>query len=48
MASKGYYFVKLNRWTRCFFFREGEPKTITYRLVYDKRVGDFLSRSLVR
>ena len=36
MAKKGYFLVELNRWTRCFFFRQGESKSITYRIGYDK------------
>ncbi len=36
MAEKGYYLVKLNRGTRYFFFIKGDPKTITYRIGYDK------------
>jgi hypothetical protein len=46
MAEKGYYFVELNRWTRCFYFRQAEPKPITYRIVYDKMQGESLSSSL--
>ncbi|NEU29239.1 DUF2812 domain-containing protein [bacterium LRH843] len=36
MAEKGYYFVKMNRRTRTFFFEQGEPRNFTYRMEYDK------------
>ncbi|WP_438347033.1 DUF2812 domain-containing protein [Paenibacillus sp. FA6] len=47
MAEKGYCFVKLNRGTRCFFFKKGDPKRITYRIGYDKIQADSLSRALI-
>ena len=47
MAKKGYFLVGLNRWTRCFFFRQGKEKSITYRIGYDNMKGSSLSRSLL-
>ncbi|MEC0091711.1 DUF2812 domain-containing protein [Paenibacillus macquariensis] len=47
MAEKGYYLVKLNRGTRYFFFIKGDPKTITYRFVYDKIQPDSLPKALL-
>lgn len=47
MAKKGYFLVGLNRWTRCFFFRQGKSKSLTYRIGYDKLHGSSLSRSLL-
>lgn len=47
MAKKGYYLVGLNRWTRCFYFRKGKGKSITYRIEYVKINNSSLSRSLL-
>ncbi|WP_445506129.1 DUF2812 domain-containing protein [Niallia sp. 03190] len=47
MAKKGYLLVGLNRWTRCFFFRQDKSKSITYRIGYDKIKGVSLSTSLL-
>lgn len=47
MGKKGYLLVGINRWTRCFFFRKGKSKLITYRIGYDKMHGSSLSRSLL-
>ena len=47
MAKKGYFLVGLNRWTRCFFFRQGKAKSITYRIGYVKMNGSPLSRYLL-
>lgn len=47
MAKNGYILVGLNRWTRCFFFRESESENITYRIGYDKMQGASLSNSLL-
>ncbi len=46
MAKNGYHLVDFNRWTRCFFFQQGEPKKIIFRIAYDKTGGDSLSNSL--
>ena len=47
MAKKGYCLVGLNRWTRCFYFRKGKEKSITYRIEYVKTNNSLLSRSLL-
>lgn len=47
MAKKGYLLVGLNRFTRCFFFRQGQSKSLTYRIGYDKTRGSSLSKSLL-
>lgn len=47
MAKKGYFLVGMNRWTRCFYFRQGESKSITYRIGYNTMHGFSLSRTLV-
>ncbi|MFD0953375.1 DUF2812 domain-containing protein [Virgibacillus natechei] len=35
VAKQGYHLVKINTWTRQFYFEEGAPKTITYRIGFD-------------
>ncbi len=47
MAENGYFLVKLNRASRCFFFQKGVPKKLTYRIGYDKIIGNSLSKSLL-
>ncbi|MCM3118844.1 DUF2812 domain-containing protein [Neobacillus sp. MER 74] len=47
MAENGYQLVKLNRWTRCFFFRQDEPKMMTYRIGFEKMQGMQLPSSLL-
>ncbi|OCA88102.1 hypothetical protein A8F94_09795 [Bacillus sp. FJAT-27225] len=47
MAERGYFLEGLNRSTRTFSFRQGSPKSITYRIGYDKVKGTSLPRSLV-
>lgn len=47
MAKKGYYLVKLNRWTRCFFFQQSEPTAKTFRIGYDKIKMDPFPGSLL-
>jgi hypothetical protein len=47
MAEKGYFLVKMNRGTRCFFFKQDEPKKLTYRIGYDKMQGESLSNGLL-
>jgi len=47
MAKKGYFLEGLNRWTRCFFFRQDKSKSLTYRIGYDKIRGSSLSKSLL-
>ncbi|WP_335871730.1 DUF2812 domain-containing protein [Bacillus sp. 2205SS5-2] len=46
MAARGFHFVMLNRWTRSFYFRPSERKSITYRISYEKVKGVSLSSSL--
>ncbi|MED4018257.1 DUF2812 domain-containing protein [Sutcliffiella cohnii] len=46
-AEKGYHFHHLHRFTRSFSFQKGEPKSLTYRIGYDKFQTSSLSRSLV-
>lgn len=36
VAKQGYHLVKINTWTRQFYFEEGSPKTITYKIGFDK------------
>ena len=47
MAENGYKLVKLNRWTRCFFFCQDEPKMMAYRIGFDKIQGTTLPYSLL-
>lgn len=47
MAENGYFFVKLNRMTRFFFFQKGEPKLVIYRITYDKTSAVSLPNSLL-
>ncbi|CAH2713069.1 hypothetical protein BACCIP111895_00202 [Neobacillus rhizosphaerae] len=47
MAEDGYFLVKVNRLTRCFFFQQGEPKKLMYRIGYDKMQGESLSKGLI-
>ncbi|ETI67089.1 DUF2812 domain-containing protein [Neobacillus vireti] len=47
MAEQGYFLVKINRVTRSFFFQQGEPKKLTYRIGFDKMQGESLSRGLL-
>ncbi|WP_066064986.1 DUF2812 domain-containing protein [Neobacillus soli] len=47
MAEKGYFLIRINRGTRCFFFQQGEPKKLTYRIGYDKMQGEALSKGLL-
>ncbi len=46
MAESGYFLIKMNRVTRVFFFQQGEPKKMIYRIAYDKIQSESLSRSL--
>lgn len=46
MAVKGYHVVKLNTITRQFFFVEGPPEEVRYRLMYDKTQGESLPQTL--
>lgn len=47
MVEKGFCLMKMNRWTRCFFFQQGEPKKLIYRIGYDKMQGESLPQSLL-
>jgi len=47
MAENGYFLIKINRVTRCFFFQQGEPMKLTYRIGFDKMQGESLSRGLM-
>ncbi|MEH7353296.1 DUF2812 domain-containing protein [Neobacillus drentensis] len=47
MAENGYFLIKINRVSRCFFFQQGEPKKLTYRIGFDKMQGESLSRGLM-
>ncbi|WHY88277.1 DUF2812 domain-containing protein [Neobacillus novalis] len=47
MAENGYFLIKINRVTRCFFFLQDEPKKLTYRIGFDKMQGESLSRGLL-
>lgn len=37
MAEKGLHLERVNVKSRCFYFRQGEEKAITYRVNYDKK-----------
>jgi len=47
MSDNGYELVKINRATRCFYFRRGNPQKRTYRIGFDKVQASALSRGLV-
>ncbi|MFJ7727619.1 DUF2812 domain-containing protein [Neobacillus sp. NPDC097160] len=47
MAENGYFLVKINRVTRCFFFQKDEPRKLTYRIGFDKMQGESLSGGLI-
>lgn len=47
MAENGYFLIKINRVSRCFFFQQGKPKKLTYRIGFDKMQGETLSRGLM-
>lgn len=47
MAENGYFLVKINRVTRCFFFQKDVPRKLTYRIGFDKMQGESLSRGLI-
>ncbi|MFZ7943553.1 DUF2812 domain-containing protein [Neobacillus sp. 19] len=47
MAENGFLLEKINRIARCFYFRKGEPKTLTYRIGFDKMQGESLASVLM-
>ncbi|MCL6572423.1 MAG: DUF2812 domain-containing protein, partial [Bacillus sp. (in: Bacteria)] len=47
MAKSGYLLTRIDRFTRCFFFQQGEPKELIYRIGYDKMQGESLSKRLL-
>jgi Protein of unknown function (DUF2812) len=48
MALQGFHFVTFNRFTRCFYFKQAEPKVITYRIGFEKMKTDSLPSTLSR
>ncbi|ALC88984.1 hypothetical protein AM500_03605 [Bacillus sp. FJAT-18017] len=46
MAKNGYFLEGLNRGTRTFSFQQHSPRSLTYRIGYDKVKGSTLPRSL--
>lgn len=46
MAETGYSLQKFNRITRCFYFNEGNPETLTYRISFDKSPAGVMSSTL--
>ncbi|WP_459954478.1 hypothetical protein [Paenibacillus pini] len=47
MSEKGYELIDINRVTRCFIFQQGEPRTRTYHISFDKIQAQSLSRGLL-
>ena len=46
MASKGWRLARLNRWTRCFYFKDQEPEPALYRISYKRPTGSSLPETL--
>ncbi|AIY04610.1 hypothetical protein Plano_0645 [Planococcus sp. PAMC 21323] len=47
MAKDGHIFEKLDRWTRCFYFNEGDAELRFYQIAYDKFKSPTLSSTLL-
>ncbi|MGB6407722.1 MAG: DUF2812 domain-containing protein [Planococcus donghaensis] len=46
MENNGHVFEKLNRWTRCFYFKEAVSESRIYRIAYDKFKSPALAPTL--
>ncbi|KZZ82636.1 DUF2812 domain-containing protein [Bacillus sp. SJS] len=47
LGQEGYLLVRMNRWTRCFFFEKGMPTALSCQIGYSRLKNETLSEGLM-